>query len=508
MANGVLIEIDLEAKTARALTSIVGLPPVYLAEEEGQVVLTSDLTYLNGLLSSRLHFDQEGVLALCSYGFPIQHRTLFRNVRLLQGGSSLRLTLEKPIESERVWEFRPPEPMVEWQTFLELQIAAFLSSLRRMDLSQSFLSLTAGLDTRTIFAALVSAGSSVPAYTLSGESPSLDAKTARALCKAYAVPHGTIPLDAEFQRNLADLTVEASRLSGGLSSLGQAHQVYLYRKLPEAYAGRVSGNMGNQLGRKGVEHVTMRAADPAVLVPELRKRMENLPSFAWASGNTGGLATNSYEFLFQQEFPFTQLGNYSIGNFFAVQQSPYASRDLIALCDRRPVKKETDKSMSPLHLRLKDLHHRFFGEPERYSFQRRLILRTGGYVSSYPINWGWRAGGGVSLAGGFRGSLALVDAYTERAGWDSGIPGKILRTLRINGLHEHRKPKRWLREVLRDFVHDALLSKETKDAGLFDQATVSRLLEEHYAGRASHHRALVLALDLALAARNFRATLG
>jgi len=101
-----------------------------------------------------------------------------------------------------------------------------------------------------------------------------------------------------------------------------------------------------------------------------------------------------------------------------------------------------------------------------------------------------------------------VDAYTERAGWDSGIPGKILRTLRINGLHEHRKPKRWLREVLRDFVHDALLSKETKDAGLFDQATVSRLLEEHYAGRASHHRALVLALDLALAARNFRATLG
>src|SRR5712691_12252812 len=63
MANGVLIEIDLEAKTVRALTSIVGLPPLYLAEEEQQVVLTSDLTCLNGLLSSRLHFDPEGVLA-------------------------------------------------------------------------------------------------------------------------------------------------------------------------------------------------------------------------------------------------------------------------------------------------------------------------------------------------------------------------------------------------------------------------------------------------------------
>src|SRR5260370_40482363 len=109
--------------------------------------------------------------------------------------------------------------------------------------------------------------------------------------------------------------------------------------------------------------------------------------------------------------------------------------------------------MSPLHLRLKDLQHRFLGEPDRSSFQRRLILRTGGYVSSYPINWGWRAGGGVSLAGGFRGSLALVDAYTERGGRDSGIPGKILGTLRIHGVHEHPQATRWLGDVLRDVVH-------------------------------------------------------
>jgi hypothetical protein len=88
------------------------------------------------------------------------------------------------------------------------------------------------------------------------------------------------------------------------------------------------------------------------------------------------------------------------------------------------------------------------------------------------------------------------------------MSGTILRTLRINGLHEHRKPKRWLKDVLRDFVYDAVLSKDAKEAGLFDYATVSRLLEEHYIGRASHHRALVLVLDLALAARNFRATLG
>lgn len=507
MANGALVEIDLSAKSVRATASIVGLPPLFLHELDGKIILASNLFYLSQLLPLEMHFDPEGVLDLCMYGFPIQHRTLFRNVRLVPGGSSLQVSAGTPIEFKRAWEFRSSEPLAEWDLYTELQIDAFLSALRRMDLAHSFLSLTAGLDTRTILAALLSAGRSVSAYTLSGETESLDARTAGALCKAYGVPHGIIPLDGDFLRDLADCTVEASRLSGGLSSLGQAHQVYLYRKVPGDFIGRVSGNMGNQLGRQGVEHVTMRAADPIILNPELQKRAHQRSRFAWTDQQTGGLPTTSHEFLFQQEFVFTQVGNYSVGDFFAVQQSPYASRDLIAVCYRQPLKQKIETSMSPVRLRLKDLQHRFLGEPETYSFQRRLIHRIGGLVASYPINWGWRAKGGISPAGAFLGGLAIVDAYTERAGWDSGAVGEVLRALHVTGLHEHRKPKRWLRDSLRDFVQDTLRSAESQACGILDTKIVGRMLDEHYSDRGSHHRSLVLALDLALAAKNFRATL-
>jgi hypothetical protein len=506
MANGALIEIDLEAKSVRATASIVGLPPLFLHEGDGKIILASNLFCLSQLLPLEMHFDPEGVLDLCMYGFPIEHRTLFRGVCLVPGGSSLHISVRTPVEFKCAWEFRASEPLAEWGSYTELQIEAFLSALRRMDLSHSFLSLTAGLDTRTILAALLNAGRSVSAYTLSGETESLDAQIARALCEAYGVSHGIISLDGDFLRDLADCTVQASCLSGGLSSLGQAHQVYLYRKLPGSFIGRVSGNMGNQLGRQGVEHVTMRAADPIVLSPELQKRAHQRSRFAWTNQQTGGLPTTSHEFLFQQEFVFTQVGNYSVGDFFAVQQSPYASRDLIALCYRQP-RQSTKTSMSPARLRLKDLHHRFLGEPETYSFQRRLIHRIGGLVASYPINWGWRAKGGISLAGAFRGGLAIVDAYTERAGWDSGAVGRVLRALHVTGLHEHRKPKRWLRDSLRDFVQDTLRSAESQACGILDTKIVGRMLDEHYSDRGSHHRSLVLALDLALAAKNFRATL-
>ncbi len=506
MANATLIKPDLNARRVHALSSIIGLPPLFQYEDEQQRILTSDPFCLVSLVSRGLQFEPEAILDLCSYGFVIGQRTLFQNLQLVPAGTSLDIT-SNGTQLKFAWKFHAAEPMPDWNEYTELQIEAFLRVLRRMELSNSFLSLTAGLDTRTIFTALIGMKRPIPSYTLSGEIPSLDAKTARTLCKHYGVPHEIIPLDAEFRRNLADYTIAASRLSCGLASLGQAHQVYLYKKLPRAYSGRVSGNMGNQLGRKGVERVSMRSADPAVLEPELRKRIAARPAFAWDNRDRG-CALGSHEFLFQEEFTFTQLANYMVGQSFAIQQSPYASRELIGLCYRQPRREEADARVSKLRLRLNDLHHRFLGEPELYSFQRRLIHRSGGFAASYPINWGWRAKGGVSFPGAVRGLLTAVDGYTERSGWDTGFSGRVLRGLGVTGLHEHRKPKVWLRESLRDFTHDTLLSTEAKNSGVLDIPNVTRMLDQHYKDHASHHGALVVALDLALAAINFRAKLG
>jgi hypothetical protein len=507
MANGVLLECDFTQNSIHALASIIGLPPLFLYEAPGHKILSSCVFNLVSLLPSGLRFDPEGVLDLASYGFTIAQRTLFRNLHLLSGGVSLRLTPHQPAEIKSAWTFPSKHPLPDWTQYTELQMNAFSAGLQRMSVDESFLSLTAGLDTRTILAALLHTGRRIESYTLSGETPSLDARTAQALCRAYGVPHQIVPLDEDFLRNLPSHTVEASRLSGGLASLGQAHQIHLYKKLRRPFLGRISGNMGNQLGRGGVEHVSMRAANTSILNPRLQSRAAQRPKFAWSEQQASGSASTSPAFLFQQEFAFTQLGNFCIGDFYSVQQAPYATRDLISLCSRQPPREDRTKNMSPLQLRLNDLHHRFLGEPELYSFQRRLIHAIGGPAATYPINWGWRAKGGVSATGVFRGILTALDAYSESSGLDSGLSGRLLRGLGIAGLHEHRHAKRWLRERLRDFSYDTLRSKQASDSGLFDSATASRMLDEHYSGQASHHGALVLALDLSLAAQNFRASL-
>src|SRR4029077_5036952 len=104
-----------------------------------------------------------------------------------------------------------------------------------------------------------------------------------------------------------------------------------------------------------------------------------------------------------------------------VEQSPYASRALIELLPLRPRVAENNDNLSVLQRRLNDLRHRFLGEPVRHSFQRTLIARQGGAVASYPINWGWRAKGGVSVAGALTGLATFIDAMAGSRGIEGGL---------------------------------------------------------------------------------------
>lgn len=504
MGNAASVHFDLRSKRVVVTTSITGLPPVYEWRGTGRTIITSDLCLLASALGSNIWFDAEGVADLCTYGYPVDHRTLFQNTRLCPAATRITIDPDGSHRKERCWSFPSKSPMRNWVDFTELQSESFLAVLRVMDMQRNFLSLTAGLDTRTIVAALAHMDRLIPAYTMSGSNWTVDARAARALSTAYGIEHEVVLLDTEFLRSLPDMAREASRWSGGLASLEQSHEVYLYRKLGQRFSARLSGNMGNQLGRTGVEHVSMRNADPSLLSRDLQNRARRRTLAPWYE--KGLREQTVYEFLLQQEVPFTLAGNFSIGHHFAEQQSPYASRKLFELCPLKPVDSQAAAPSSSLHLRLNDLRHRFLGEPEERSFQRHLIRKLGGVAASYPINWGWRAKGGVSVSGASRGLLSLLDAFAVRQQKNSGPVAAVLDKLRITGLHEYRKWGLWMRTALREFTHDTLLAANVQQSGLFDRDVLARMLNDHYRGTANHHRTLVLALDLALAAQEFGAS--
>jgi len=312
-----------------------------------------------------------------------------------------------------------------------------------------------------------------------------------------------VSLDERYLRDLPAYVVEASRLSGGLASLGQAHEVYFYRQLEGRGSRRLSGILGNQVGRGGVEGVSSRNADLAVLAQSLTRGVNPERREHWlslVSERSGYTLTRS---LIQRENLFSLLGNYSIGHHFMTQQHPYASRCVIENCLRGALTRGENEPFSPIRARLRDLHHRFLGEPVTQSFQRKVIAAADGAVAKYPINWGWRAQGGVSLLGLALGGLALADAALSRRSPSTGFLRKGLRAMGIDGIHEIRPWREWMDSSLRDFVNDNLRSRAVAQSDLFDVARMTHLLDEHYDRGRPHYDSLLAALDLALAHQLF-----
>jgi len=504
MAGAACVEWDPARSSVRVLGSIVGLPPIYIRRIPGAVAVASELRLFRALVGLRVAVNPQAVVELFTVGYPLEHRSLFEDITLMPGGHSFRANGLGLADLTPCWEPPEPQPETDRSSYVDSQVEAFRQAVSKLRLSRSLFSLTGGLDTRAILAALSGAGVKLTACTITGgRTLCLDARQARDLCRAYGLPHVVVSLDEQFLRDLPTYVVEASRLSGGLASLGQAHEVYFYRQLKGLGSRRLSGILGNQVGRRGVEGISARNGELSVLAHTLRRAGRIERDEHWLSLVSRRPGHTLLRSLIQCENLFSLLGNYSIGHHFMTQQHPYANRQLIENALGATFSSGESDPFSPNRARLRDLHHRFFGEPLARSFQRKVIAATGGVVANYPINWGWRAGGGISLRGLAWGGLALADAASSRWHSQSSYMRKGLRALGVDGVHEIRPWREWFDSALREFVNDSLRSRLVTESDLFDAATVVRLLDEHYQGVRPHYDTLLATLDLALAQQIF-----
>lgn len=423
----------------------------------------------------------------------------------MPGGHTLQVDAGARADLTRSWEPPESQPEANRSLFIDLQAEAFKQAVRKLRLSDTLFSLTGGLDTRAILAVLSEAGVKPTACTISGgRTLCLDARLARTLCRAYGFQHFVVTLGEQFERDLPTYVLAASQLSGGLASVSQAHEVYFYRQLEGLGSMRLSGYLGNQVGRRGLEGVSMRNADPWAL-DDLIRAASAEPNEHWLASAARRLGHSLSRLLIQYEVPISSLGNYSIGHHFMIQQSPYASRSLIEISSGVPPGSGDSCVCEPSRARLRDLRHRFLGQPRVQSFQRKVIEEVGGVAADCPINWGWCARGGISLRGLGWGVLAFVDAASQ----PHLLPKFVRQCLRVvgaDGVHEINQYRAWFDTVLREFVEDILRSRLVTESELLNATAVVSLLDEHYRGIRSHHSTLVATLDLALAQQLFAAS--
>lgn len=503
-----IIDIDLFSLQLTIHSSLTGLPPVFIRQNDKELAIGSDLHLFRDCTTDSLVFDPESIKELSIIGYPIAGKTLFKDIRMLPAGHSLNAGTDQETTITRYWSYSTAtERTIAWHEFTELQSKAFEESMANIDFSGSFLSLTAGMDTRAILAALATSRVKIHAYTMSGKTLTLDARTAKKLCDAYGMSHSTVHLDDHFLRKLPSYCEEACKLTGGLSSLSQAHEIYFYSQIQEGSRARLSGNLGNQVGRGGAENISLRNAGFSAIHPDLSSAIHETELHHWYAPFLESGGNLSYTFLLEQEIPYSSVGNYCLGNSYAIQQTPYAGRELIDISANRPKISGKKQESSLMAMRFKDLHHRFLGEPEQWSFQRQFIRKSSGPVADIPINWGGKAGGGVSPGGVLMGLRALGDAVLASKKIDSGPLYTAASVCGIAGIHEYRPLNKWLKEHLHDFAQDVFHDTITRECGLFHMDSLVNEAKEYFAGNTAKFNTMLYSLDLALAAQIYKAKL-
>lgn len=485
------------------LGSIVGLPPVYVCRRPGALIVTSALHLLPSVARLRLSLDPRAARELFLVGYPLDGRTLFQDVTLMPAGYRLDADTHGRFALTRQWDPSVRVSAAERRDAVEAEAGAFKSAVRRLHLGDSLFSMTGGLDTRAILAVLTSDGIRPAACTMTGSRTiCLDARIAAALCEDYGMRHVVVTLGDDFSRELPFHVLEASRLSGGLASVEQAHEVHFYRALRGLGRRRLSGVLGNQVGRQGVEAVSPRRADASILGEGAGGADPACGARYWLETGHAQDRGELLRVLLEREVATSSLANFSIGHEFMVQQTPYADRQLIETV-LETASRETAGLFPGVPARWRDVGHRFLGQPLSRSFQRRVVLAAGGAAACRPINWGWRVDRGLSFAGIGWGLLAFADALAASTYPRSSVIRGVLTAIGADGVHEIKRPHVWLDTVLRDFVHDTLQSADVTASGLFAPGKLASLLDEHYRGIRFRHATLAAALDLALAQQLF-----
>jgi hypothetical protein len=363
-----------------------------------------------------------------------------------------------------------------------------------MDCARAFLCLTAGLDSRAVFAGIVRSGGHPDIVTLSGRRLSLDARRAALLGRAYAIRHTVIQPTRAFYDGIDQRVEEAVRRSGGLSGLDQALEIEMYRALEGRYAVRLSGNLGNQVGRSGTEGVGVEPLPPYLFSPEVRQALDRLPAhrMAWLQDQDGNL---SPRVLIQQENLYCSLGNASIGSSYALQRTPYADRTLIENKFAEPPALNGAR-LSAISVRWRDLKHRLMGPDFSSSFQRKVLSVAGGCIAELPVNWGWRAAGGWSPSGFMLGATCALDIMAER-GQGPRFATHVLEAFGLRGLAGFQHDESLRHERVAEFVFDHLTSALGHGSPVLESSGLRRLVSARREGLSLANASRVLTLILA-----------
>jgi asparagine synthase (glutamine-hydrolysing) len=456
--SGVLV--DESARRLLLFNDTFGHERIFVHAAGSRTYFASEAKAILAVAPRTREFDMVGLAQLFGCGCTLGARSLFRDIEVLAPASVLSFEAEDRVS--RGTYFSPQEleasPRVAENEYAEGFAAAFARAASGAHLGGSVgVSVTGGLDSRMVMAALDVPPRSIRCYTFgSMYRTSGDVRVGREVARMCDQPHTTIELGTGFLARAPEEFMKAVYVSDGYMGWSGAAELYLNRQARSLAPVRLTGNWGGELMR-GVRAFKYAVPGGGVLAGDLVRAIRTAEDAFRVTLSPVSAA------LFQQ-LPDQGYGRYAIERSQVAPVSPFLAPDVIRWIYRAP---------------------------NHESAQRRAVHRT---LEFRPPLLALTTDAGQLRGNGFRRVIRRASIKAEYL-TSHGAPAWVARTAallpqdlletRFLGIDKFQHFRHWLRRDLAPFARDVLATPSVLPFLSRSDGAV-RLVDAHVSGRANH----------------------
>jgi asparagine synthase (glutamine-hydrolysing) len=474
--------VDLRKRSATVFNDRYGMGRLYYHEGKDEFIFASEAKALLKIRPALRAIDPRGLAETLRYNCVLENRSLFTRVSLLPHASAWTFTgLAAPAKrtyfSFDEWE---QQPLLGEDAFFPKfadAVSRVFPAYAKASSGVAF-SLTAGLDTRAIMAALKELNHDIPCYTFGGPWRELyDIETARKLTSVYGQPFSTVIADDRFLKGFGDFARRAVYISDGAHDAFGAHDIYFNEVARNVAAIRLTGKFGSEVVRVR-NLVPSMHYPPGLLRGELAAMVEGLPAFSQVNRDLHPLTR-----VVTREIPWHEYGRVVVEQSQVVLRSPYMDNELVKLMYRAPAAARAKGDLQEAYVR-----HR---SPELATIPTNL----GRFVPGGQ--WGKRFHYAL-LWGIFKVEYIYLYATPH---WlthlDRSLDALHLERL-LAGRQKWEGYRIWIKTHFSEFIKDTLLNPNARYTDYLARRSVETMLSRHLNGTHNYLNEINRALTLEL----------
>lgn len=467
---GVLV--DLRSHETHVFNDRYGMQRVYVHAGEDDFLFATEAKALLRVRPRLRALDTASLGDLLRYDCVLDEKSLFKGVSLLPGASVWTFadsTIPRKVRyfdfSE--WEVQPPLAAEEFAHEYAATVSEAFPAYTRGGADVA-ISLTAGLDTRQIMAALGGACRQHPCYTFDGTFGELfDTRVARKLAAVHESPFEVIRVGDAFLDNFGKFAERSIYVSDGTHEAFGAHDVYFNEIARKIASVRLTGKFGSEVVR--VRNIVPSVAYPqGMLTPELASIVEQLPRYPKVKARLHPLTA-----VVTREIPSHEHGRLSVESAQLVMRTPYMDNAIVGLMYRAP----------PGTRAAGDLQERYVMEhsPEFAAYMTNLgrFASLGGLARNNPVVTRVAA---VALRALFKAEyIYLYGTPHWLTAFDRKLPGLHLERV-LAGRQKWEGYRIWSAGRFSDYLREMLLSPNCRFEAHFERDAVRSMVQRHVAG--------------------------